>query len=197
MTLPLVSDPDNGSGGELCTSCGLCCAGALHDWARLEREEVEWAKAIGLPVDAQRLRFDLPCPKLVDRKCGIYDHRPAVCPGYRCQLLRDCDAGLVDLPAGLALVAQARELFSAAVAATTDGNLGEARRRARDLPMAEITAMTGAARAAALAERLRILALEVFLDRHFRRPKEGMAYRALEGSGDMQVEEAGQGHGKS
>jgi hypothetical protein len=169
----------------------------LHDWAKLEPEEVDWAEAIGLPVNREVRRFSLPCPKLIDRKCSIFESRPSVCPGYRCQLLRDCDAGQIDLPYALDLVAQARKLFRAASVALTAGTVSEARERARNVAVAELLSLDGSVRDAALRERLRVVALEVFLDHHFRRPEEGMAYKAMEGSGEMNVEKTGESHGQA
>lgn len=70
----------------LCTSCGFCCDGTLFQRALLRPEELEPARRAGLRVIQDR-GFEQPCPKLVDRACGIYADRPSVCRSFECKLL--------------------------------------------------------------------------------------------------------------
>ena len=169
--------------------------GALHNRARLDADEIEWAADIGLPLStAEDPAFSLPCPKLVDRKCSIFHSRPRVCPRYRCQLLRDTESGHVDLPTALGLVEQAHLLFRSAMASLTSESLAEARRRTRYTPLADLLSSSAAPKQALVEERLRVVALDVFLDRHFRNDKDQRMYRAAGGfgSGEMDVEKTGE-----
>ena len=86
--------PTMSVGSQLCTQCGLCCTGALHDTASAEPEEVEALRNHGMQViTGEKLGFSLPCPQLKGTSCGIYKDRPHVCSRYRCQLLRDVEGG--------------------------------------------------------------------------------------------------------
>ena len=138
----------------LCTSCGLCCDGSLHGHVTLRDEEVEPARAIGLPILTDgRCGFSTPCPKLVDRRCSIYEFRPTACRGYKCQLLYDLEADRVGLPEALATVTTALGL-----AAEIEGD-----RRGPPVAGPIETAR----------RTLRLTAFHVFLDRHFRNKYEG------------------------
>lgn len=70
---------------QLCTSCGSCCDGTLFHRARLKPEELEQAKRNGLRV-IQDKGFELPCPRLENKCCQVYDTRPHVCKSFRCKL---------------------------------------------------------------------------------------------------------------
>lgn len=172
-----------GGGGELCTSCGLCCTGAIHDYVHLQSDEVGFAREVGLPVrQGEPPSFTLPCPKLVTRKCGIFPSRPRVCGEYRCQLLIDKEAGSIDLPDALQIVARAHELLRSAEVAIGDGTVSEARRSVQH----EAGIATSdqeepqAAKEKRVRERLSVLALDVFLDRHFRNKRDGRMYVAAD-----------------
>ena len=85
--------PDSALGSELCTQCGLCCTGALHNAAVLDPDEVAAATELRLPVlDGEKPLFSLPCPKLVGACSSIYGNRPRVSGRYRCQILQDLEA---------------------------------------------------------------------------------------------------------
>lgn len=182
----------------MCTSCGLCCMGALHDRAKLEPDEVRWAREIGLPVIKGSESFSLPCPKLIERKCSIFEHRPAVCPRYRCQLLLDAEGGRISLDAALTIVQQAHALLHAALDSVIVDTLAEARHRARFKSLDEVLADTEASRSEVLAERLHVTALDVYLDRHFRNSKEDRMFVGLKSgnSGEVQVKKAGERNSK-
>lgn len=170
--------------------------GALHDWAKLRPEEIAWAGKIGLPgVNAELQSFTLPCSMLVDRKCSIFEQRPQVCPSYRCRLLLSVDSGSVELPTALARVEIAHELYRLTMTSLTGGSLAEARHRARFVPVAELLAGSPEHRDALLRERLHVTALDVFIDRHFRKDDENKMYKAMEdgGSGEVDMQETGEG----
>ena len=42
-------------GSQLCTQCGLCCTGALHHFAVLEPDELEFARELGLTLRETKL----------------------------------------------------------------------------------------------------------------------------------------------
>ncbi len=110
-------------GTTLCTSCGLCCAGAIFATATLEPEEVEWARTKRSLKVIQRPegpRFELPCHLLHERKCSIYaERRPDVCGAFKCKLLSRLEAGEIPLDAALVKVRRLDELFTRARAHAT------------------------------------------------------------------------------
>lgn len=146
----------------LCTACGLCCTGALHDYAQLQEDEVGPAEAIGLPVDraSTKPRFLMPCPKLDGSFCTIYGARPRVCSGYACRLLEEVRGGR-PLHSALPVVAEARRLGEELRAALPPGLSLPAIRRSLFAPD----------RPAPI--QLRAIAFTHYLDRHFRNGKEG------------------------
>ena len=94
----------------LCKSCGFCCDGTLFKRALLRPEELEPARRAGLRV-IQDKGFEQPCPKLVDKACGIYAERPSVCRSFECQLLvRHREEG-GPMEARLASIERVRELL--------------------------------------------------------------------------------------
>ena len=155
-------------GSSLCTSCGLCCTGALHQAAVLDEDEVAHARAIGLPVlNRAKLSFAMPCPKLEGACCTIYGNRPRVCSRYRCDLLQRLEDGRVLLEDALRIVQTAKPLIA----------------RLRELTPAGVTLPE--IRAAAASDdddmqpelRLAATAVAVYMDKHFRNAREGKLFR--------------------
>ena len=111
--MPSVADPlDVAVSTALCTQCGLCCTGALHNFAVLDPDEVDYARSIGMTLRTDgRPGFALPCPQLSGTCCSIYADRPKVCSRFRCALLKRVEDGSVDAQAATAIVAEARRLF--------------------------------------------------------------------------------------
>jgi Fe-S-cluster containining protein len=113
-----TSTPDSNQAGlslgsTLCTQCGLCCSGALHNWVALEPYETSIAEDLGLKVTvSDRPRFALPCPKLSGCACSIYENRPKVCRRYKCQLLEEIEQGVTDLPTAVGKVHYAKHLIN-------------------------------------------------------------------------------------
>ena len=179
-SMTIVADPPDSStplGARLCTACGLCCTGAIHDTARLDPDEVERAAELGLPVVGGTNAFALPCPKLTGTACSIFGSRPRVCGRYRCRLLQDVEAGAVELPVAMELVRIARELEAAARASLT-GSLPEARYRARHGALPDVlSASPTAERPRVAAEKLHVTALDLFLDKHFRNDRDIRMYK--------------------
>lgn len=138
----------------LCTSCGLCCDGFLHGHVVLEPNEVERAKALGLPLLTDgRCGFSQPCPKLVECCCSIYDVRPSACSGYECRLLEKLVSGDVTLDAALQTVVQARAMA--------------------DIFEADRIGPPAADPREAAEQVLRRTTFRLFLDRHFRNDRDG------------------------
>lgn len=170
-------DPEGGEpplevGSRLCTQCGLCCTGALHNHAVLEPGEVPFARTLGLTVRTEgRPGFALPCPRLVGSKCSIYRDRPSVCSRYKCQLLENVQTGAVAFETAIDRVAIARGLSARVEAAMPIGmTLPEARARFKTNPFADPGLSE---RAEEMPLKLAITALSVYLDKHFRHRKEG------------------------
>ena len=167
-----VTAPDIALGSALCTACGLCCTGALHNFAVLEPEEIDFARGIGLTLRTEgRPGFALPCPFLQNSCCTIYADRPKVCARYKCGLLENLEAGSTRLDAALATVAAAKQLLSRAQSMMADGmTIPAARALSRELPIATVDA---GARTADMKLRLAMTALSLFLDKYFKNSREG------------------------
>ena len=155
-------------GSQLCTRCGLCCTGALHDTATAESDEVEALRGRGADIIAvEKLYFGLPCPCLRGTRCGIYEERPRVCSRYRCRLLQDTEAGTMALSDAKLKVHEARRLFDEVKRLIPAGmSVPQARAKCRD-------------RQASIEPRLRLqmMALMRYLDLHFRHDEEGPMLR--------------------
>ena len=168
-----VKPPVVGSNGSaLCTQCGLCCTGALHDFAVLEPEETAFARRIGMTLRTEdRPGFALPCPFLANSCCTIYADRPKVCARYKCALLESLEAGTSTLPAALDKVATAKELLGRAASLMPDGMTVPIARSINEAPPAS----EGDAdrRSSQLHLRLAMTSLSLFLDQHFRKSSEG------------------------
>lgn len=172
-------------GSPLCLECGLCCHGVLHHYAALEEAEVMKAIEIGLVVEREKdyLGFVLPCAKIDVTRCTVYEHRLSTCSGYQCGLLRRYRRGEVSLGEALPLIAKARELFDAvmrSVPPTT--SFRQVREKWR------IRSRRGTSDALPEGDReelgqpfVRIVMLDLFLDRFFRLERE-RSY-AAEGEG--------------
>lgn len=92
---PVVSNAEQ----SLCVQCGLCCDGAIFEWARVfPEDDLAQLEADGfiLLTTAARSGFALPCHHQQGRICGVYQRwRPQVCHTFRCALLRRVEAGEV------------------------------------------------------------------------------------------------------
>lgn len=103
---------------DLCTSCGLCCGGAVFDTVPVQRAEVDDLIALGLePYEDPpgQPRLDLPCRHLRGAMCGIYEQRPSGCRAFRCKLLQGLDDGSHTLSSAKAIVEEAKERIDRAV----------------------------------------------------------------------------------
>ncbi|HJU76527.1 MAG TPA: YkgJ family cysteine cluster protein [Sphingomicrobium sp.] len=175
-------------GSQLCTKCGLCCTGALHDRAVLEPEELEFARDLGLEVQTEgRLAFALPCKYLQGCSCSIYSNRPKVCARYQCQLLDDVQQANVSLDAALEHVRVAKRMCDDVRALLPPGmNFPQARRLLHEPPSAE----AAAGRSAEMRLRLALTTLCLYLDKHFKHSKESKLLTMTSVDQDMESTEA-------
>ena len=182
---------DRSRGSDLCTQCGLCCTGALHNAAVLDPDEVAEATELGLPVcgDSAKPLFALPCPKLVGARCSIYRDRPRVCGRYRCQVLQDLEAGDTSFDQATMKVATARKLVEAARSVMPPGmTLPQVRALTVQPPPAEIDAMTPDERECVMRLRLAATALTLYIDRHFRNSRDGQMLELNPIDGTIEME---------
>ena len=105
--------PGRADGSRLCLSCGLCCQGVLHDWAKIEEDEIGLAERLELRTASRPEGhvFALPCHHHRDDACTVYDQRPSPCRGYRCKLLLGYLAGEVSWDESLQRVEQVKRLI--------------------------------------------------------------------------------------
>lgn len=168
--------PDNSLGSALCTQCGLCCTGALHNAAVLDADEITAAWALGLPVlDREKPGFALPCPRLDGTVCTIYGSRPRVCSRYKCQLLQDLESGAVALDDALDRVGIAKALRREAERAMPQGMTLP---QAREITRISLAGHADGANAGNgdMELVLRTAAFNLYLDKHFRNSRDGRAY---------------------
>jgi hypothetical protein len=62
---------------------------------------------LGIGILELEQRFSLPCPCLISKKCTIYENRFVTCRTFRCQLLKDVEAGDVAEAEAIEIVAKA------------------------------------------------------------------------------------------
>lgn len=162
------------TGQNLCFGCGYCCNGVLFDRAKVAPGEEARVEAGGGEIfeeDGQAF-FRQPCAHSSCGRCTIYDDRFQICRSYECALLRSVRAGKMDLSSAQATVARARYLLGAVIrrspAARTAGGRAEMRAKlASNLMVADAAERTRVSR-----RLLDIVALDSFLERWFREPKE-------------------------
>ena len=156
---------------ELCNSCGICCRGLLHSHGVLKPDEAARAADLGLDmIDGAEPAFALPCPKYRGC-CTVYAERPRACRDFRCALLRRLDANEVSLDDALDIVREARRLADEALPGANNADLANRFRihlRQRN-PGAGEAEMPD-------VERLKFVALGLYLDRHFMLSRDGYFY---------------------
>lgn len=119
---------DNASGSDmlvgmtlskLCLACGLCCDGSLFRFVPAQESEAELHLKLGLPVVQQsgRAAMALPCRRLSERQCTVYEERPSGCRAYVCRLGDELERGEVSFAHALAVVREAQRRIAALAAA--------------------------------------------------------------------------------
>ena len=153
---------------DLCRACGLCCTGALFSRVNLTPADAEVIAQAGRTVDCQEGQHFLaqPCPHHDPcAGCQIYESRFATCRDFRCKLLAKFDSGGIDGPAAAQTIATAKQLIELAGSGASTSAQRDAR-RANTAPWTELSDPED--RRLAAEAHLRLLAVDVFLDRHFR-----------------------------
>ena len=150
----------------LCVSCGMCCDGTLFDYVEtLEEERVPLSALFTLRPGPKGPVFDQPCPHNRDRCCTIYQNRPATCRKYRCKTLLALESGEVG---GAEAARRVTEAILArdgvAKMLEPDETLSAARERRAAL------AGDPSRSPGALVFVLKLTALDLLLDRYFRKP---------------------------
>jgi len=97
----------------LCTSCALCCNGALFQAVRLDSGEARALKVAGrhLLASAQGPSLPQPCPLLRGSICGAYAERPLGCRRFECDMLRAFRRGELTLNECLARIDRVRRFL--------------------------------------------------------------------------------------
>ena len=117
----------------LCQRCALCCDGALFASVPLADVDVDAVRRRGLVVvdrDHGGAALPQPCAALHERRCTIYDDRPAPCRSYRCMLYAALEADEVGLDEALVVVGEARARVDALAVALPGSGPALSRARA-------------------------------------------------------------------
>jgi len=95
---------------QICVKCGFCCDATMFPKALLspgERGSLPEKIEQSSYSDVDGEYFSLPC-KYFDKKCTIYtSDRANVCGKYRCQLLKDFEAGKVTFDEAVEIIEEA------------------------------------------------------------------------------------------
>lgn len=98
---------------QLCTTCGLCCNGALFRDVRLRKEDhPQRLRRLGLTIERTGTRSCLlqPCAAFDGSLCQAYADRPSRCRAFECHVLRRLATGALDLRAARRRVQKALRL---------------------------------------------------------------------------------------
>lgn len=95
---------------KLCVECGLCCDGSLFRFLPADPAELETYRALSLPIVTQsgRPAMPLPCTRLSDRCCTVYEARPTGCRAYVCRLGHRLESGELTFAQALTVVREAQ-----------------------------------------------------------------------------------------
>jgi len=96
---------------QLCPQCGLCCNGVLFADVELQKgDDARRLAALGLSLvkKERQTAFFQPCAGFDGKLCRIYPERPVRCRTFECALLKQAQAGTMDVKAALKTIAEAR-----------------------------------------------------------------------------------------
>ena len=98
---------------QLCLECGLCCNGVIFAKGQLQSsDDPAHLKSLGLAVlrtnKSGETKFQQPCAVFDGCRCGIYRDRPKYCRAFECLLLKQVNAGKIELSKALQIVRRAR-----------------------------------------------------------------------------------------
>ena len=156
-----------------CVGCGLCCDGTLFSRAKVRLGEQKRLSALGFSFFPQGDAdwFSQPCVAATEGRCAIYAARPHTCRAYSCALLDKVDAGGVPPIEARATIARAFVLIERAAAHHPEARNHASRKELRAALAAKLLGAPASERQAIANRLLAIIALDTFLDTHFRRPE--------------------------
>ena len=96
---------------QLCPQCGLCCNGVLFSDVELRKgdDARRLAKSgLSLVKKGRETAFVQPCACFDGKLCRIYPERPVRCRTFECGLLKQAQAGAMDVKAALKIIVEAR-----------------------------------------------------------------------------------------
>ncbi|MBL9131438.1 MAG: YkgJ family cysteine cluster protein [Verrucomicrobiaceae bacterium] len=82
---------DAAAASRLCAACGMCCDGTMFQIVRMQTGDSPAAlMRLGMRIRRKGGEFlmEQPCAGLCERRCTIYESRPARCRAFFCQQLR-------------------------------------------------------------------------------------------------------------
>lgn len=140
----------------------------------MDPRERALGERLGLPIEPRRdrLSFDLPCPRLRGSVCTVYRTRPTACGVYECRLLQRYKAGELSLKRALELVADAKTSLAELRKVMLPGQSLKAAREECRAKSDNWTSNPKEGRTN-LMRHLRMMALNVLLDRNFRSDADG------------------------
>jgi Fe-S-cluster containining protein len=169
--------PASPSASSLCTSCGLCCNGAIFGEVPIRPDESAEMRRLGLDLTVRDDSewFPQPCAMLCGSRCSIYESRPGTCRSYRCRVLAACERGELGEAEARATIDRAKSLVAAVEPHLREGQtLAEARVEWAERRATGRSLEQDADRVARAPFDLAVTALNLFLDRHFRVEKQKM-----------------------
>ena len=102
---------ETSSSQDICSECGLCCTGALHQRVPLQEDEVKRVVK-HMPHSIFRIqgqpKMKLPCVSRQGNICTMYNERPNRCRAYQCKLLDKYISGLIPRNEAIAIIEQAK-----------------------------------------------------------------------------------------
>lgn len=159
----------------LCMACGLCCDGTLFAFAVIAPDEdvIQLERAGITTLCGDGKTFTLPC-KSFDRICTIYNaSRANVCGEYVCKLLRRLDGGAISYEMAAKIIRQTKahkqktQASFLVIYGATESSLEQ---QYEGLMKLRVDLKSSAHNVAVL----NFLALQLQLDRHFRRLEEAV-----------------------
>ena len=88
--IEIIADEKQGWGGigildnRDCGNCCDCCQSINIHTDQMSEDIKRWIELHNLEVNGEYVKFNIPCSKLIDNKCSIYEERPNVCRDYIC-----------------------------------------------------------------------------------------------------------------
>ena len=165
-------------GSALCLACGLCCNGALHTSVTVRPEHVRLVRTLGLTVEKagdHEFEFRQPCPLYQQDRCSAYPYHPPSCQEYRCALLQKYENGEVTLSDGQTIARTAKALLAGGVEPLAAGAAVSSESLRVELAQSWDGAHglrgSGARRRANADVVFRAVTLDVYLEKHFRLPR--------------------------